>query len=180
MVSLRRPSADEAKPDSSQGSGANRPCATLVIGLGNPCRRDDGVGRWVVQQLAPQATSATVLEMSGETTGLLEAWRGAERVLLIDAAESGAAPGTIRRIEVGAGPLPAELSRCSTHALGVAEAIELARALGQLPRQLVIFAVEGADFTFGSGLSDCVAAAARKVLASVKAEIAAARPRRAD
>src|SRR5215207_5591238 len=47
----------------------------------------------------------------------------------------------------------------STHAFGVADAIELARTLGRLPARLEIYTIEGADFTAGAGLSPPVAAA---------------------
>ena len=52
---------------------------------------------------------------------------------MIDGVSSGAAPGTLHRFEVADEPLPAELFSSSTHALGVAEAVELARELDRLP-----------------------------------------------
>jgi hydrogenase maturation protease len=57
--------------------------------------------------------------------------------------------------------------RCSTHALGVAEAIELARALGRLPARLEVYAIEGARFTAGAGLSPAVEQAVGKLAASL-------------
>ena len=47
--------------------------------------------------------------------------------------------------------LPAELFRASTHHFGLAEAVELARAVGQLPERLVVFGIEGASFGRGRG-----------------------------
>jgi hydrogenase maturation protease len=74
---------------------------------------------------------------------------------------------------VGTRPLPALFSRVSTHAFGVAEAIELARALGQLPPALVVYGVEGATFEAGAGLSAAVAAAVPQVVAQVRQELLA-------
>ena len=41
----------------------------------------------------------------------------------------------------------------STHALGLADAVELARSLGRLPQRVVVYGIEGAAFEFGNGLS---------------------------
>jgi hydrogenase maturation protease len=95
---------------------------------------------------------------------LLDALAGVEAAILIDAVQSGAAPGTVHRFDAAAQALPPTLLRCSTHALGVAEAVELARALGQLPARLAVYGVEGADFDIGDGLSAPDAAAAVALL----------------
>ena len=80
--------------------------------------------------------------------------------MLVDAVRSGAAPGTSTASTVADRPLPAGLrSSTSTHAVGIGEAIELARALGRLPRRLVVYGVEGRRFDAGAALSPDVAAA---------------------
>ncbi|UCH82942.1 MAG: hydrogenase maturation protease, partial [Candidatus Latescibacterota bacterium] len=75
-----------------------------------------------------------------------------------DAAQTGSEPGTIHVFDAAVRPLPANCFRCSTHAFGVADAIELARSLGRLPRTLRVYGVEGRDFSTGSQLSDRVSA----------------------
>jgi hydrogenase maturation protease len=126
----------------------------VVIGVGNLYRRDDAAGLVVAQHLRQIAPShVTVMEQEGEPTALLEAWKDAHAVVLIDAVSSGAEPGTIHRLDALAGAVPQELFRYSTHAVSVAEAIELARALGQLPPKLVVYGIEGKDFSAGVGLS---------------------------
>ena len=70
----------------------------------------------------------------GEPVGLIEDWAGADAVIVVDAVSSGAPPGTIHRLDPLSAPIPAALSQGSTHAFGLAETIELARALGRLPR----------------------------------------------
>ncbi len=95
-----------------------------------------------------------MLEYEGEPLGLLELWDGARAVVLVDAIHSGAAPGTIHRVDASCEPIPALLrGSSSTHALGVGEAIELARALDRLPERVVVYGVEGVCFGAGSGLS---------------------------
>jgi hydrogenase maturation protease len=112
----------------------------------------------------------TIRLASGEGTALLALWQDTDAVVLVDAVCTGAMPGTLHRFAVGTQPLPAIFSRVSTHAFGVAEAIELARALRQLPPALVVYGVEGASFETGAGLSMVVAAMVPQAVARVRQE----------
>src|SRR5262249_17194861 len=145
----------------------------LVIAIGNQYRSDDAVGLIVARRLKERlADSAIVLEQSGDGAALIEAWRGAETVVIIDAVMSGAAPGTIHRFDAIAQPLPKISFRCSTHAFSVAEAIELARALGNIPQRLMVYGIEGKNFAAGVGLSaeveKAAGEAARQALALIQ------------
>jgi hydrogenase maturation protease len=145
--------------------------AVLVIGIGNLYRRDDGVGIVIARALqAENRGGIRIIEHSGEGAALIEAWRGAARVIIIDAVQSGAKPGAIHRLEAHAQAVPTQLFRCSTHAFSLAEAIELARALGQLPPRVIVYGIEGRDFEAGEGLSHEVNAAADEVRRRVLAE----------
>jgi hydrogenase maturation protease len=160
----------------SPGPGAPKPL--VIIGVGNEYRGDDGVGLTIARQVRAAALPGVqVREESGEGAALIDAWQGADVVILCDAVRSGAAVGTIHRLEAHRQPIPAGFFRYSTHAFSVAEAVELARALGQLPPHLVLYGVEGSDFTAGIGLSPPVAGAAqevvRQVLAAIQAQLAA-------
>jgi hydrogenase maturation protease len=143
--------------------------STCVVGVGNAFRGDDAVGLEVVRMLE----DVRVFECEGEPVSLLDTWEGFERVLLVDAMRSGAPAGTIRRIVVADEPLPPELRRASTHLLGVGEAVELARALGRLPNDVVVYAIEGERWQAGAELSAAVAAAAAEVAAAIQAEVSA-------
>jgi hydrogenase maturation protease len=126
----------------------------LVIGVGNAYRRDDAAGLVIARRLREETGDAIMVhEERGAGADLIDVWQDAAVVILLDAVSSGATPGTIVRFDARAQPLPAPFFRSSTHAVGVAEAIELARALGALPPRLIVYGVEGADFTAGEGLS---------------------------
>ena len=145
---------------------------TLVIGLGNEYRRDDAVGLLVARRLkevAPQ--HVRVVEESGWGTALIDRWKDAEAVILIDAAHSGARPGTVHRLDGHSEPIPSGFFRCSTHAFGVGEAVELARALGRLPRCLVVYGIEGKTFETGLGLSPEIQKAVQQVVECVLREL---------
>jgi hydrogenase maturation protease len=144
----------------------------LVIGVGNEFRGDDAVGIWVARQLAQSAPPrVAVIEQRGEGADLMDAWQGAEMVLLIDAASSGAKPGTIHRFAAHQAPLPAELFSFSSHAFGVAEAVEMARLLGELPPQMLVYTIEGETFDPGASLSPAVAQAVEDIIPRLLREI---------
>src|SRR3972149_2683023 len=106
----------------------------LVIGVGNPYRRDDAAGREAVRRLRDRAPHViATLEHDGEGTSLMEAWQGADLVIVVDAVSSGAAPGTLQRFDVRSEPLPAAILRDSTPAVGVPAAGAPARARGRPP-----------------------------------------------
>jgi len=156
----------------SESEGALGRSRTLVIGLGNEYRRDDAVGLVVARRLREAAPeSVLVLEETGEGASLLESWQDADTVILIDAVQSGAAPGTVHRLDARARPIAREFFRFSTHAFGLAEAVELARALGRLPPRLIVYGVEGKSFEAGVGLSPEVEAAAQVAVERVLGEL---------
>lgn len=147
----------------------------LFIGIGNPLRGDDAAGLLAARALRERgAGGAEVRELEGEPVDLIEAWRDAELVLVADAVASGGEPGDVHRIDAVAGPLPAALAGRSTHALGLAEAVELARALERLPRRLFVYGIEGGSFEPGAEPGAAVLAAAERVAAAAAGELRAA------
>lgn len=145
----------------------------LVIGVGNPLRRDDGIGVLVAQRVASlKPPGVTVRIHAGGGLELIELWQGAERAVVVDAVAAGAPPGTVHRLDAGAGPLPTRLRGVgSTHDLGLRDAVELARVLQRLPRRMIVIGIEGGDFAAGTVLSAPVQAAVERALAAVLAEL---------
>lgn len=150
--------------------GTADPGRPLVIGIGNEHRGDDAAGLWVARRLRPRLEGrGEVLELSSEGTRLLDAWDGAGLVVVVDAVTSGRPVGTIHRMEVGPGPLPASLAATSTHGISLAQAVALGQALGRLPRRLLIFGLEGTRFAAGDELSPELRPAIEAVSAEVEA-----------
>ena len=126
----------------------------IVIGVGNEYRGDDAAGLIVARTLkSKNLSSLKIIEASGEGASLLEAWKDSDLVIVVDASCSGAKAGTVARFDAHKQTIPAEFFRYSTHAFSVAEAIELARAIEQLPPHLIIYAIEGKNFAAGNGIS---------------------------
>jgi len=146
----------------------------IVIGIGNPDRGDDGAGRAVAQVLRGALPEGVALaEADGEATALLAHLERVEAAFLVDACVSGTPAGTVRRIDAGTQPLPEGAFGLSTHGIGVAQAVELARVFGRLPRRCVVYAIEGVSFKPGAPLTPAVAAAVDAVARRVRDEISA-------
>ncbi len=144
----------------------------LFVGIGNPLRGDDAAGLLAARALRKRGLAGVeVLELEGEPVDLIEAWDGAEAVVVADAVSSGGEPGELHRIDASEGPLPAALAGASTHAMGLAEAVELARALDRLPPRLVVFGIEAASFETGAEPGPAVRVAAQGVADAVAAEL---------
>jgi hydrogenase maturation protease len=140
----------------------------LVIGVGNPWRGDDGAGPAVARALS-DAPGIRVAECTGEPAEIMACWSGQDRVIVVDAVSAGGPPGSIHRFSADS-PLPVPW-RHSSHGMGLAEAVELARSLGELPRQLIIYGIEPDRMADGEGLSPSVRAAVAVVAAAIIDEV---------
>jgi hydrogenase maturation protease len=145
---------------------------TVVIGIGNRLRGDDSAGVVAAEQLRPRVPEGVeVVSCDEEPSRLMEAWQGAESVLLVDTVSSGASPGTLHRFDAGDEAVPARTFRSSTHAIGIADTIELARALGRLPRRVRIYGIEAGGFETGGSLTPAVESAVVSLVKNVLADL---------
>lgn len=146
----------------------------LVVGIGNIFRGDDALGLAAARLVGElELPGVEILELDGDLTGLLEGWQGAHKVIVIDAVTSKAPAGAIFRFAAHEEPLPQKMfaTCCSCHAFGVAQQIEIARSLKQLPPCLIIFGIEGKDFTLGSRLSPEVQQALPRLVEQIRQEL---------
>lgn len=127
---------------------------TVIIGIGNRYRGDDAIGLVAAEKLGRLLPELEVHQSNGEALALMELWEGADRAILIDAAESQGSPGKVSRLDASEAPISSTEFHTSTHAFSVPEAIEMARSLDRLPRAVVVFAIEGERFDHGQGLSE--------------------------
>jgi hydrogenase maturation protease len=140
----------------------------VVLGIGNPDRGDDAIGLLVLDELRTRCGPDIDLSSGdGDPGWMIDAWEGRRVSVVVDAVHTGAAPGSVTVIDASAAPLPATTRLSSSHAMGVASSVELARALGRLPDRLVVVGVEGRSFAFGSEMSPEVAAAVKPATVTV-------------
>ena len=151
----------------------------MVIGVGNPFRRDDGIGQVVIERLRRHAPPGVRLALTdGEPARLLDLWDGTEVAVVIDAVHrhDDPTPGRIHQVTV-ARSVGREPAAAGSHGLGLGSAIDLALALDRMPGRLVLLAVEGGDFELGVGVSAPVAAAADRLVDLVLRAVAVAADR---
>lgn len=145
----------------------------VIIGVGNPFRKDDAAGLLVARSLRGRVPpGVAVLEQDGEPASLIAAWESADAVIIVDAVSSGAPPGTVHEIDARSVPLDRELFRHSTHSFGVAEAVGLAKALDKMPSIARVYGIEGHDFAAGAEPSPDVLEGVEKAIAAVMRGIA--------
>ena len=173
--------------DATSGEGASGESAVgrvVVAGIGSALRRDDGVGQAVVRRFL-EATGAAdgcasrcrILAPLGDPLDLVGEWDGAVLAVVVGATRSGRAPGTITELEIvpgATGPPAQSSSQSSTHGIGIAQVLRLARALGSGPSRTIVVGIEGEDFAPGSKLSPSVEAVLGEAAARVDELVAAA------
>ena len=145
----------------------------LVLGVGNPMRRDDGVAHAVLAEVVARAPGTDAREVYGDPASLVAAWSGADVVVLVDAVDGGGEPGDVLRFErrdEGWDVVPPAVP-LSSHGWSLADALELADVLHQVPPRLVLVGVVAGDLGTGDRLSDPVAAAVGPAAATVVAAL---------
>ena len=149
-----------------------------IVGCGNRERADDAAGVLVVERLKAlgvDALGARTYACTGEATTVMDSWSVDDDLIIIDVVVTGAPVGTVHLWH----ELPAVDSKAwvSTHGLGLAEAIKLARALDRFPKTLRVYGIEGRRFDAGSPVSPEVKEAAENLARQICAETQARNPR---
>jgi len=145
----------------------------LVIGLGNKYRKDDGVGLYTAEKIkAMKLDDVKVIDGVSDGAALMNIWSNDNAVFIIDAVISSAKSGTVYRFDALNETIPGEIfTGYSTHSISLVESIELAKSLGEIPDSLIVFGIEGIDFSAGIGLTPEVESAAYKVIDLIEKEI---------
>ena len=133
---------------------------TVVIGVGNTILSDEGVGVHAARLLqSDPRVPAGVTILDGGTIGLelIPYASDASRVLLLDAMNSGKAPGTLARMT--GKDLLGTTGGWSAHQLGVADLIAALFLMSTSPQDIVVLGVQPANTDWGTSLSPEVEAA---------------------
>ena len=142
----------------------------LVVGVGTPAGSDDEIGLALVRTLSREteyAARCTLLECADAAmvaSSLLE-WQ--RPVVLVDAADMGLAPGEYRFFPDSNAAMALKTSSVSTHGLGLAEGLELARTLG-CNQPIRIFGIQPFDLSPKQGLTPEMSALFPSLLTALK------------
>ncbi|QBR84804.1 hydrogenase maturation protease [Legionella israelensis] len=114
-----------------------------VLGIGSPFG-DDQVGWHVVnllkQQIGPDSGQLLITACDRPGTRILELMRSADKVFLIDAVMTGAPAGTLHYLKNE--EIISFTNGLSTHGIGIIDAIEIGKALNELPKQIILYGIE--------------------------------------
>lgn len=150
--------------------------ATAVIGFGNPLMGDEGVGPRIVSELLALGIGSDDVELLDMGTGgfaALHALEGRERVVLVDCAFMGEAPGTLRRFRPDEVRSRKTRLRTSLHEGDLLSMLDLAGAMGQAPAEVTLLGIEPARVEPGLELSPELETRLPEYTAAVRSVLAA-------
>jgi hydrogenase maturation protease len=146
---------------------------TLVLGIGNILLKDEGAGVHVIHYLRRRhLPGVTCLDGGTLSFTLANAIAESDHLIVVDAAELAAEPGTVRTF------LNAEMDRLlgtgrrSAHAVSLKDLLDIARLTGSLPLPRALVGIQPQAVGWGEQLSQVVALAipqaAQQVLALIR------------
>jgi len=160
----------------ARGAAAQEPAAhpTVVLGVGNLLRADDGVGVHVAHALLARDDLGDVTVLDGGVAPLdaLAHAGPMQRLIIVDAAELGEAPGTFRVLDPD-DLAPQDGDAVSLHDLDLLWALNVMRATGEHPPETVVIGVQPAAMDWSTELSPAVAARLDDITQAVLAVIPA-------
>jgi hydrogenase maturation protease len=145
---------------------------TLVLGLGNTIMADDGVGPKVVALLLEQGGLPDgVVLLDGGTLGLdlLPRLEGVQRLIIVDAVETGQLAGSLVRLTGDEVPLALE-TKLSPHQMGLKDLLAVARLMNQLPSEVILIGVQPAIIEMDTELSPVVESRLLELASMVRQE----------
>jgi hydrogenase maturation protease len=146
---------------------------TAVIGLGNVVMSDDGLGVHAVNRLQARFDLGEEIEVvEGGTAGLLllPYLADAGRVIIVDAIDLGAHPGTLVRLD-GKDWASAFQVRLTPHDIGLVDLLGAAEISGAWPQQLVLHGAQPSCTTIGTELTDAVSGALEALVDAIATDL---------
>ena len=129
---------------------------TVVVGLGNPLREDEGVAVRIIQELEPSfedRPDVRLLDIGTAGMRLLDALSGADRAIIVDCARMGETPGAIVRFIPEEAASRRQGDSITPHSGDLLHLLDLARRLGQCPDNIILFGIEPLSLGYREGLS---------------------------
>lgn len=129
---------------------------TLIICLGNPLMRDEGIGIRLASELLahlPDNPDVEVMDLGTGGLSVIYAIEGREKIVFVDCAIMGQTPGLMHRFTPEQVRTKKVRMRYSMHEGDLLNTLELSRRLEQCPDDIVIFGIEPKEIAHGEGLT---------------------------
>jgi hydrogenase maturation protease len=152
----------------------NRRNKTVVLGLGNPLMRDEGIGTVLIEKFSANTDKFPGIDFIDGGTGgmsILYLIEDRQKVIIIDCAYMNTAPGTIKKFTPEQVESVKKLAHQSLHEIDISKVIELAGQLGNRPPQIIFFGIEPEKVEQGQGLSETLKSKMQTYLDTVTVEL---------
>ena len=140
-----------------------------VIAVGNDLYGDDGVGNAVLNVLEqiPEMKKIELIDGATDALGLIDHFSGTDHVIIVDAAQMGEEPGTVKVFSKEEVKLKIKMDNLSVHGISLAETFDIAQTVDSLPEKITIIGIEPKNIGISQGLSDVVMQSIPEVVSNI-------------
>lgn len=145
---------------------------TVILGVGNILREDEGVGVHIIRKLEKSETEI----VDGGTLGidLIPYVENVDKLIIIDALKDGGKPGTIYRLKIKDTPshISPFTSHLSLHQIDLIDTLKIMEIQNKLPKEIIIIGIEPKKLGWGEELSGEVRGKIPEIINLIHKEIA--------
>lgn len=140
-----------------------------VIAVGNDLYGDDGIGNAVLHALEqmPEMKEIELVDGATDALGLIDHFLGADHVIIVDAAQMGEKPGTVKVFSKEEVKLHIKMDHLSVHGISLAETFEIAQVVDSLPGKITIIGIEPKNIGISQNLSDVVTRSIPEIVSNI-------------
>ena len=140
-----------------------------VIAVGNDLYGDDGVGNAVLQELKqiPEMKNVELIDGATDALGLIDHFLGTDHVIIVDAAQMGEIPGTVKVFDKEEIQLKIKMDHLTVHGISLAETFDIAQMVDSLPKKITIIGIEPQNIGISQSLSDVVIHSIPKIVSNI-------------
>jgi hydrogenase maturation protease len=127
-----------------------------IIAVGNDLYGDDGIGKAVISELIqmPEMKDIEMIDGNTDALGLIDHFENTGHVIIIDAAQMGEKPGTVKVFNKDNAKLNIKMDHLTVHGISLAETFDIAQTVDKLPEKVTIIGVEPQNIGITEKLSD--------------------------
>lgn len=140
-----------------------------IIAVGNDLYGDDGIGNAVLNALSqiPEMKEIELIDGATDALGLIDHFEGTEHIIIVDAAQMGEKPGTVKVFSREDVKLKIKMDHLSVHGISLAETFDIAQAVDSLPEKITIIGIEPKNIGISETLSDVVTKSIPEVVSNI-------------
>ena len=140
-----------------------------VIAVGNDLYGDDGIGNAVLQVLEqiPDMKDIKLIDGATDALGLIDHFSETDHVIIVDAAQMGEKPGTVKVFSKEEVKLKIKMDHLSVHGISLAETFDIAQMVDSLPKNITIIGIEPKNIGISESLSDVVTQSIPEVVSNI-------------